>query len=66
MTLAFAVAHKRQRIDTVDVSWGVGFIVIASSVYFQQPTQRSAVIGLLVAIWGLRLASHIWRRSNKH
>lgn len=66
MSLAFLVAYRRKRIDTVDISWGLGFIVIAWSVYLQQPAQRSLVIGLLVSIWGIRLAHHIWRRSRKH
>ena len=66
MTLAFAVAYQRKRIDTVDVSWGLGFIVIACSVYVQQPSDSSLAIAFLISLWGFRLASHIWRRSIKH
>lgn len=66
MSLAFTVAYKRKRIDTVDISWGLGFVVIAWSVYIQQPTTRSAAIAILVTVWGFRLANHIWRRSRKH
>lgn len=65
MTLAFVVAKQRKRLDMVDTAWGLGFIVVAWSVYLQEPATRTLVIAGLVSIWGLRLANHIWRRSRK-
>jgi steroid 5-alpha reductase family enzyme len=66
MTLWFAAAHARRRLDTVDTAWSLGFVVVAWSVASQQASQRTLVIAILVSIWGLRLANHIWRRSRKH
>lgn len=65
MTLAFVIAKKRQRLDTVDTAWGLGFIIVAWSVYLQEPTTRSLVIAALITVWGLRLANHIWQRSRR-
>lgn len=63
MSLAFVVAYKRRRLDTVDVAWGIGFILVAWSSYLQQPNRLSLLLALLVSIWGVRLSTHIGRRS---
>ncbi len=63
MTLAFLVAYVRRRLDTVDVAWGIGFILVAWSSYLQQPSGLSLLLALLVSIWGARLSTHIGRRS---
>jgi steroid 5-alpha reductase family enzyme len=63
MTLAFLIALKRRRLDTVDIAWGLGFIALAWSVETEYPTSRSLLIALLVSVWGLRLAAHIGRRA---
>ena len=66
MSIWFLVAYERKRLDTVDTAWGLGFVVVAWSVYAQQPSTRSLMIAVLVSIWGVRLAYHIWRRSQRH
>ena len=65
MTLAFGVAQARRRLDTVDVAWGLGFVLVAWAAELQQASGRSLLIALLVSIWGLRLAWHIGERSRK-
>ena len=65
MSLAFLVAKSRNRFDTVDTCWGLGFILAAWSVELQQPSKRSLLVAVLVSVWGFRLASHIYRRSQK-
>jgi steroid 5-alpha reductase family enzyme len=64
MSLMFLVARRRQRLDTVDVAWGLGFVMVAWTAALYSPTTRSLVVALLVSVWGLRLASHIHRRSK--
>lgn len=65
MTLAFCIAKTRNRLDTVDSAWGLGFIVLAWVSVLQQPTPAGLAIFGLVTIWGLRLASHIYARSKR-
>jgi steroid 5-alpha reductase family enzyme len=64
MTLWFTAAKIRNRLDTVDTAWGLGFVVAAWAVAVQEQTSRSFVIALLVSVWGIRLANHIWQRSK--
>lgn len=66
-TLAYLVARAKKRIDTVDVCWGLGFIVAAWGVQVQAPTGRSLIVASIVSIWGIRLASHIYaKHKGKH
>jgi steroid 5-alpha reductase family enzyme len=65
ITLAYAIALKRRRLDTVDIAWGLGFMIVAWSSWVQHESGRSLLLAILVSIWGLRLASHIGRRSLK-
>lgn len=64
MSLAFWVAKKRGRLDTVDSAWGLGFILVAWASEIYKPSSRSLVIAGLVTIWGLRLSLHLWRRNQ--
>ena len=66
MTCWWYVAYRRKRLDTVDIAWGLSFVLIAWSVYLQQPSLPSLAIGFLVTLWGVRLANHIWSRSRSH
>lgn len=66
MSLVYLLARARRRIDTVDIAWGLSFIVGAWAVLIQQPTGRSWVVAALVSIWGFRLAWHIYSRSKRH
>jgi steroid 5-alpha reductase family enzyme len=64
MVLWFLLARARKRLDTVDTAWGLGFVVAAWSAAVQEPTSRSLLIAVLVSIWGIRLANHIYQRSK--
>ena len=64
MNLVFAIARARDRLDTVDVAWGLGFILVAWATALHFYSTSSALIALLVTIWGARLANHIYRRSK--
>lgn len=65
MTLYWLVAKRRKRLDTVDVAWGLGFVLLAWVSFIQFPSDRTRVIVTLVTIWGLRLAWHLDSRSRK-
>lgn len=64
MTFWFIAARLRKRLDTVDIAWGLGFVLVAWSAALQRHSTRSWVIAGLVTIWGVRLATHIYRRSK--
>lgn len=63
MTVWFVVGKKLDRIDVADTAWGGGFILIATVCLVANTNSRSFLLWLLVTLWGLRLASHIWRRN---
>lgn len=63
----FAVAARRDRHDTIDTVWGLGFALIAvvtfaASIGSGDPVRRVVVTALTV-IWGVRLGAHIFRRN---
>lgn len=63
ITLAYGIARWRRRLDTVDIAWGIGFMMLAWSSWAQHHSGRSLLLAILVSIWGFRLAIHIARRS---
>lgn len=64
MTGFFAVAKYRNRLDTVDIAWGIGFVVVAWATLFQAYSFRNQLIANIVTIWGIRLAYHIYSRHK--
>jgi steroid 5-alpha reductase family enzyme len=59
--------HLGQRDDLADVTWGLGFVVIAFvslaiSVHNQLVGFPTALLTVLVFVWGVRLSWHIGRR----
>jgi steroid 5-alpha reductase family enzyme len=64
MTLCFLIAYGRKRLDTVDIAWGLGFVLVAWSIVLQRSSGRSLLLAMLVSIWGIRLSNHIYQRSK--
>lgn len=64
MSVMFVIGRRMRRYDIVDMAWGLVFIVVAvTSLLINQNTQlTSLVVLVLVAVWGIRLSSHIFRR----
>ncbi len=58
-------ARRRGRVNVVDTTWGLGFVVIAvvAALVGEGAGWRRVALLLLVALWGLRLAWHITRRN---
>ncbi len=66
MTVWFFISLLRKRNDSADVAWGIGFVLAAIvPLVFHQPfSDRALLVTVLVAIWGIRLASHIYFRQR--
>lgn len=65
MNLGFIYASIKKRNDIADVLWGLGFVLIALIGVIMNPTISTAIVFLLVFVWGMRLASHIGQRFIK-
>lgn len=66
MSLFFLLAAARKDNSTVDLAWGIGFVLIAlfTLSIFGHYTLRQLLTSALVALWGIRLASHIYSRNK--
>jgi len=66
MSLWFLISLIRKRNDVADVAWGMGFVVLTWTSFLLSggPGARGLVAGVLVSIWGLRLAWHIHARHR--
>ena len=66
MSLWFVLSLLKKRNDVADTAWGVGFVLLAWVSFFlgQAHGIRGFLVGLLVSIWGIRLAWHIHRRNK--
>jgi len=70
MTLWFLASLVKKRNDVADVAWGLGFVLLAWTSFFLSFFSsgrwgvRGLVAGVLVSIWGLRLAWHIHARHR--
>jgi len=66
MTLWFVVSLLKKRNDVADVAWGLGFVLMAWVSFFLSSDSgvRGILVGVLVSIWGLRLAWHIHMRNK--
>jgi steroid 5-alpha reductase family enzyme len=65
MTAWYVVSVLIKRNDVADIAWGPGFLaVVWSAFYLSGYSERALVINTLISIWGIRLASHIYRRNR--
>jgi len=65
MTAVFVLAQLLHNNAIVDIAWGLGFIAVAASLFAREPGlfPAKALLLALVAVWGLRLATHIFLRN---
>ncbi|OKI00247.1 hypothetical protein A6A06_24195 [Streptomyces sp. CB02923] len=70
MLVTFAVAVRKGVHRIVDVAWGLGFTAVAAVSFLASAGTgdpgRRALVTVLTAVWGLRLALHIARRGRGH
>ena len=66
MSLWFLASLIKRRNDVADVGWGLGFVLLAWTSFSLSGGSgaRGLVVGILVSIWGLRLAWHIHARHR--
>ena len=64
MTATAVWARIEGRVSVVDVTWGSAFVVVAVVCAVLAGELRSWLLAALTAVWGLRLAWHILRRSR--
>lgn len=64
MSVMFLIGRRIGRYDIVDVAWGLTFVIVVLVSFMIAPSDHAASLVLLglVAIWGARLSSHIYRR----
>lgn len=66
MLLWWLVALVKKRADIADIAWGGGFVLVAwSSLILGQVTAYGLILNVLVTIWALRLAFHIYYRNRR-
>lgn len=66
MLLLWLLSLRLNDASIVDIFWGLGFVLIAWTVYALSYGYRPRRLLLcsLVTIWGVRLALHLWRRGH--
>jgi len=66
MSAWFVLSLVKKRNDVADVAWGLGFVLLVWVSFFvgEAESIRGFLVGLLVSIWGIRLAWHIHRRNK--
>jgi steroid 5-alpha reductase family enzyme len=66
MSLWFIFSLLKKRNDVADIAWGIGFVLITWTSFFIAGnfSVRSLLVNILVSIWGLRLAWHIYSRNK--
>ena len=68
MIVLCMVAVRIGDVSFIDAVWGFGMVVLATSSWLQlgDPGARATLILAMTAIWGLRLALHLYTRWRAH
>lgn len=66
VSLWFVISLFKRRNDVADIAWGLGFVLLAWTSFFLSGGSgtRGVLVGILVSVWGLRLAWHIHARHR--
>lgn len=61
----FAISVYKKRNDVADIAWGLGYVMLCAFLFMSYPASPvSILLYLLVAVWGLRLSVHIYKRNK--
>ena len=62
----FVIAQARRNNGVVDIGWGIGFILVTITLCISKNHLglNDILLGLMICIWGIRLALHIFLRSR--
>ncbi|MGB4936200.1 MAG: DUF1295 domain-containing protein [Ferruginibacter sp.] len=64
-TCWYAIALFKKRNDVADIAWGPGYILICIFLLVTQSwSPMSLLLYILVSLWGVRLAIHIYSRNK--
>lgn len=66
MGLTAWISWRVGRVSVVDVTWGLAFVSVALGLAVLSGRWLPWLLAALVAMWGGRLALHIFRRSRNH
>jgi steroid 5-alpha reductase family enzyme len=64
MTAWYGVAVLKKRNDIADIAWGLGFILVTIFNLSLNPNIKLSISLILISIWGIRLALHIYHRNK--
>ena len=64
MTGWYFLSLVKKRNDIADVAWGMGFILVTLLNFIFNPISKLLISLILVFIWGIRLAYHIYQRNK--
>ena len=65
MNIWFIFSVVKKRNDIADIAWGLGFVFVAwTSFLLSGVSYLSMFVNLLVTVWGIRLAWHIYKRNS--
>lgn len=63
-TMWYVIGFVKKNAGVVDIGWGLGFVILSWFVTIQHLSFTTIFVSILVSIWGLRLASHIYKRNH--
>ena len=67
-TVVACVAHYRDEMGIVDITWGMMSVIASSIILFmrraEEITVQMWIVFALISIWGIRLSVHIGRRFS--
>lgn len=68
MVLLCLVAVRIGDVSFIDAVWGFGMVVLAAASWLQVPApgERAGLLLVMTAVWGLRLAIHLFTRWRAH
>jgi steroid 5-alpha reductase family enzyme len=66
MSVWFVISLIKKRNDVADIAWGLGFVLLSWSSFGLAGVngRRGLLACLLVSVWGIRLAWHIYSRNK--
>lgn len=61
----FLWALIKKNFSVIDIGWGLGIVLISIVSYMHHPLSfKNALLLLVVAVWGLRLATYVFKRGR--
>ena len=64
MTGWYGLSRLKKRNDIADIAWGLGFILVTGVSLIFNFIPKLFISFILISIWGMRLAWHIYRRNK--